>query len=147
MPVPGVWLKSALRFAAKSIPHFFTTLLAVFTWAAIACLSLARNESSKEAEDAVPPGEADRSISPSVLLVLDSNSFAVADVEVEDRVSVDLIDAGFVFVFVNGKGWKPDVMVVARSEAGEEITVSACSETKVGADADASELSITELSW
>jgi len=36
------------------------------------------------------------------------------------------------------------VIVVARSEAGEETIVSAGSETRVGADADASEVSITE---
>jgi len=110
----------------------------------MACLSLALNEVSKEAEEAVPPGEADRSISPSGFP--DSCSFAVpvvVEVDVDERVSVDLIDAGLVVVLVVGKGWNPDVIVVARSEAGEETTVSAGSEMRIGADADASVVSIT----
>jgi len=71
--VPGAvaGVKSARRLAAKSIPHLRTTLLALFTCAAIACLSLALNDSKSEAEWAAEPGEADLSISEPVSSVDD----------------------------------------------------------------------------
>jgi hypothetical protein len=67
-------------------------------------------------------------------------SLAVAvDVEVDERVSLDLIDAGF------GKGWNPEVMVGGRSDAGESTIVSVCErEMRFGAEADGSEV---EVGW